>query len=141
MWKRILSVLPGIAVSALPKVTCPMCWPAYAGLLSSLGLGFLMSTRYLLPVTTVLLLAAIGALGFRAKARRGYGPMLLGALAAAAVLSGKFYLESDGATYAALALLVGASLWNSWPPPAPSCPECVPAERELIRLNAKEKQQ
>ena len=31
-----LATLPGIAVSLLPSVTCPACWPAYAGLLSSL---------------------------------------------------------------------------------------------------------
>lgn len=140
MWKRTLTVLPGIGVSLLPKLTCPMCWPAYAGLLSSLGLGFLISTTYLLPVTTAFLLVAVAALGFRARTRRGYGPMLLGVVAAAAVLFGKFFLESDAAMYGGVALLVGASVWNSWPRRAASFSQCVPAGG-LIQLSAKEKTQ
>lgn len=49
-WKHGLLSLPGVTVSLLPKLMCPACWPAYAGLLSSLGLGFLISARYLLPL-------------------------------------------------------------------------------------------
>lgn len=139
MWKPTLAVLPGVGVSLLPKLACPMCWPAYAGLLSSLGLGFLISTTYLLPVTAAFLVVAVAALGFRAGARRGFGPMRLGVVAGAAVLYGKFFLESDAAMYGGVALLVAASVWNSWPPRAASCPECVPAGGDLIQLNAQEK--
>gem|GEM_PF-4625209 len=31
--------LPAIAISLLPSVTCPACWPAYAALLSSVGVS------------------------------------------------------------------------------------------------------
>lgn len=138
MWKRTLTVLPGIGVSLLPKLACPMCWPAYAGLLSLVGLGFLISTTYLLPVTTAFLLAAIAALGFRAKTRRGYGPMLLGMMAAAAVLFGKFFLESNAAMYSGVALLVAASVWNSWPHRAASF---SPLAGGLVQFSVKEKSQ
>lgn len=129
MWKRSLAVLPGVSVSLLPKLACPMCWPAYAGLLSSLGLGFLISTTYLLPVTVAFLVIAVLALGFRAGTRRGYGPMLVGVVAATAVFFGKFLLESNAAMYGGVALLLAASMWNSWP---------LRADR-LIQLRAKEK--
>ena len=59
MWKRSLAVLPGIGVSLLPKLACPLCWRAYAGLLSALGLGFLISAKYLLPLTVALLAIAV----------------------------------------------------------------------------------
>src|SRR5437867_2381262 len=39
-----LWVLPSVAFAFLPKLACPACWPAYAGLLSALGLSFLLST-------------------------------------------------------------------------------------------------
>ena len=39
-WGRIGAATPAIASALLPKLTCPACWPAYAGLLSTLGLGF-----------------------------------------------------------------------------------------------------
>ena len=125
-WKQSLLTVPGLGVSLLPKLACPFCWPAYAGLLSSVGLGFLISTKYLLPFTAAFLAIAVGALAFRAKSRRGYGPFVLGVLVAAGVLASKFYWESNPTMYAAVALLVIASVWNAWPhrlPPAVTC--CV----------------
>jgi len=91
MWKRSLAVVPGIGVSLLPKLMCPMCWPAYAGIVSSLGLGFLIPTKYLLPLTIVALALTTAVLGYRASEHRGYGPLSLGVIAAAMILAGKFY--------------------------------------------------
>jgi hypothetical protein len=125
-WKETLLTVPGLGVSLLPKLACPLCWPAYAGLLSSVGLGFLVSTKYLLPVTTAFLAIAVGALAFRAMSRHGYGPFILGALAAVGVLMGKFYWESSPTIYVAVAVLIVASVWNAWPhrvTPAVTC--CV----------------
>ena len=70
----------------LPKLACPLCWPAYAGLLSSVGLGFLISAQYLFAVTIGFLVLALAALAFRAKHRHGYGPFSMGLVAAAGVL-------------------------------------------------------
>lgn len=121
-----LGVLPGVGFALLPKVACPACWPAYAGVLSSLGIGFLMEARSLLPVTSVFLLGAVGALAFRARRRRGLGPFFAGAVAAVIVLAGKFAFESDLAMYAGLGMLVAASIWNGWPRRATSaCPTCT----------------
>ena len=100
--------------------------PAYAGLISSVGLGFLMETPYLLPLTVLAGVMAVAALGFRANRRRGYGPFAVGVLAAVLLLVGKFVLDSDLAVYGGIASLIVASLWNSWPkksvPPAPTGP-------------------
>jgi len=54
-WKQGMLALPSIGVSILPKLACPACWPAYAGLLTSIGLGFLISVVYLLPLTAAFL--------------------------------------------------------------------------------------
>jgi hypothetical protein len=103
--------------------------PAYAGLISSVGLGFLMETAYLLPLTALFLTLALVSLGLRARRRRGYGPLILGLTAAAVLLVGKFALDSDAAVWAGLAALIAASVWNAWPvPPAvrtPLAPEGV----------------
>ncbi|HJZ97316.1 MAG TPA: hypothetical protein VKE70_12480, partial [Candidatus Solibacter sp.] len=61
----------------LPKLMCPMCWPAYAGVVSALGLGFLISTKYLLPLTVAFLGITAAARGFRTSRRHGYGPLWL----------------------------------------------------------------
>src|SRR6266852_2234551 len=68
-WKQSLMTLPGVGAAILPKLACPACWPAYAALLSSVGLGFLISTVYLLPLPVALLSLALGAIAFRAKQR------------------------------------------------------------------------
>lgn len=109
-----LAIVPAVGVSLLPKLACPACWPAYAGLLSAVGLGFLTDTAYLLPLTVVFLIVAVGALGFPAGRRRGYAPFALGMLAALVVLIGKFVFESDPVMYGGIGLMVGASFWNSW---------------------------
>ena len=77
-WKGSAMALPGIGASLLPKVVCPMCSAAYAALVSSLGLGFLMSTRYLLSLTAVFLAIGVVSLGYQASRRRGLGPFWLG---------------------------------------------------------------
>lgn len=127
-WKQSLMTVPSVGVSLLPKLACPLCWPGYAGLLSSVGLGFLISTRYQLPVTAAFLVFAVGVLAFRAN-RRHYGPFVLGLFAAVGVLLGKFWWESIPAMYGAVAVLVIASVWNAWPHRA-AVPNCC-AEKSI----------
>lgn len=133
-WLSSAAILPSIGFAFLPKLACPACWPAYAGVLSSVGLGFLLESQYLLALTASFLVVALSALAVRASTRRGYGPLGLGLVAAAAIMIGKFILGSNAIMYAGVALLVSASLWNSWPRRAAekgSCPSCVPAEPRL----------
>ncbi len=137
-WKQGLLAFPGAGVSLLPKLMCPACWPAYAAALSSVGLGFLISTNYLLPVTALFVTLAVGSLAFRASRRRGLSPFWAGVIAAVLILVGKFYLESGLATYAGVGLLILASVWNSWPrrATAVSCLACLPAEDSSTNKNA-----
>lgn len=135
-WRLNGVSLPAVGVALLPKLACPACWPAYAGLLSSLGIGFFDYTPYLLPLTAVFLLIAVAALAYRARQRRGYKPFLMGLLAGAILLIGKFYFDSDAAMYTGLSLLVAASLWNTWPRSQSAgvpCPACVASPQEQLR--------
>lgn len=125
--KLHLLAAPGIVASLLPSFTCPICASASIGILSAFGFGYLLSKAYLLPVTAVLLLIALVGLGFRARNRRGYGPLMLGVAAAAAVLLGKFGWDLKPVTYAGVGMLVIGSFWNVWPRRAsePACPACI----------------
>lgn len=128
------AMLPSIGAALLPKLTCPACWPAYAGLLSSLGVGFFDYTPYLMPLTGFFLFIAVFALAYKADRRRGYLPFALGTAGALLVMIGKFGFDSDYAMWAGLSVLIGASVWNTWPRrrDAPSderadCPSCLGA--------------
>ncbi len=129
--KQLLLTAPAVAVSILPSLTCPLCWPAYAAVLSSIGAGFLMSSAYLLPVTAALLAAALAGLGVQARQHGGYGPLLLGLLSSALIMAGNFAFASAVGTYAGAALLVGASVWGLLlrrPAAGPTCPSCTAAD-------------
>lgn len=118
--RHTIVAMPGIAVALLPKLACPLCWPAYAALLSTLGLGFLLTSTALFWVTCVFLLGTVLMLAAGSRKRRVRAPAILAILAAAAILGGKFVFESSLSAYAGVALLVFATLWNAWRGGSPS---------------------
>jgi hypothetical protein len=122
-FKGTAGTLPGIGIAVLPKAVCPMCSPAYAAVLSSLGLPFLATATYLFLMTVTFVGVALGALYFRAARRRGLGPFWLGALAAASLVAGKFWIDSTAAVFIGIALLIAASIWNAIPKRS-VCPAC-----------------
>lgn len=99
----------------LPVMTCAACWPAYAAVLSSMGIGFLNYTPYLMPFMIALTAVALFGLFHRAKRRRGYGPFILGVGAGIVILVARFVLELDGLLYVGAAGFLAASVWNAWP--------------------------
>ncbi len=123
--RSVLGV-PAAGLTALPL--CPACYPAYAGILSALGLTALLDTTVQTVLTVLLLSVALGALLFKAKSRRGYGPFALGASASAVLGFSKFVMGSDPITYAAVGVLVLAGLWNVWPRADAACEIALGAE-------------
>ena len=115
MLKKTLTVIPGVAAALLPNVTCPACWPAYAGLFSAVGLGFLMTGPYFFFVVSVLLTISLFSLYHKGGERRGYGPLLLGLLAAGIILAGKASGSANSVLYMGAISLIAASIWNRWP--------------------------
>jgi len=79
-----------------------------AALVSSLGLGFLGSSTYLLPLTGALLAVAVIGLGLQIKSK-GYGPFVIGLVSVVTILPGKFSIGSNLMAYSGVALLMIAS--------------------------------
>lgn len=115
------ATIPSVGVALLPKLVCPLCWPAYAAIASTLGLGFLVHAQYLFAITAAFLLVALAALTFRARLRHGYWPALLGLASSIVILVGKFGIDSHTALYCGVGMLMGASVWNGWPKNNRSC--------------------
>ena len=115
--------IPGLAAALLPKAVCPLCSPAYTALLSTLGLPFLATAEYVLPISLALLLTTIGSLFLGAARRRRMGPFWLGFLGSGFILSGRFWFESLWTVAAGVALLIAASIWNARSKRFP-CPAC-----------------
>ena len=113
--RSVAAMLSGTGAWFVPAGVCPACWPAYAGAASSLGLGFTLSAGFLVPLAALLLVLSLFALGYRAEKRHGYWPVALGVVGALGVLAGKLLLSSEALSYVALAAIVAAGIWNSWP--------------------------
>ncbi len=115
MIKKIFTILPGIGAALLPNATCPACWPIYAGILSSLGLGFLMTGPYFYLIIGMLLSISLFSLAYKAQTRRGYLPFWIGLSSAVIIIAGKYYSLSDYIFYSGAFLLIMASIWNNIP--------------------------
>ncbi|MEK6594469.1 MAG: hypothetical protein AABZ67_15460 [Pseudomonadota bacterium] len=126
-WQAMVASVPAVGAALLPKLTCPLCFPAYAALLSALGLEFVNYTPYLLPLTAAFLTVALGVLAFQARRTGRITALALGAVATGLVLIGKFYFESDWLTTGGVLLLVAAIfLGNRSKSTATApCPACV----------------
>ncbi len=80
----------------------------------------MIGDTYLLPLTIIFLLVAVGTLAYKAHHRRGYVPFVFGVVGAIAIVTGKFYFDNDFLNkdyigYAGIFLLVAASVWNACP--------------------------
>lgn len=115
------ATMPSVGIALLPQLVCPMCWPAYAAVASTLGLGFLIQAEYMFAITVVFLLIAIAALSFPARQRCGYWPAILGIASSIFILVGKFTTDSHMVLYCGVGMLMGASVWNAWPQTNRSC--------------------
>lgn len=108
-----LSVLPALSLILLPK--CPLCWAAYAGVASSLGIAAVPYQPWLLPALGGLTLLSLASMVCGARARNGLRPALLALAGLALVLAGKFVLEAPALLLAGLVMFAAAAAWNALP--------------------------
>ncbi len=132
-WQAFAASFPAVGVALMPKLACPLCFPAYAAVLSALGLEFVNYTPYLLPLTAIFLIVAVGVLALQARRTGNITALLLGVAASLIVLIGKFYFESDWLSTGGVVLLVTAIFFGSRLKAATpaSCPACVSGGSEL----------
>ena len=128
-WAVLLALFPAVGAALMP--TCPACWPIYAGLFASFGIEFTEDSPYVAPLIILFLLIALAALGYRAQARRGYGPLFLGTSGTVLVLISKFAIVSSWLLHGGVVLMLGAFVWNVWSRKGQvdsgvACPACLP---------------
>ncbi|MBW3549342.1 MAG: DUF2703 domain-containing protein [Proteobacteria bacterium] len=130
-WPRVLAVAPSLGLAAVPVGACPLCLAGYLGVVSTLGLGFLLERQYLLPLSAIALALALGALAWGARMRRGYGPLALGVVGALLLWLGQFVIGNAAATLLGAVALAVAAAWNVWPrlDPSRACSACAPRTR------------
>lgn len=131
-WQSNAAIGSTLIAVAVPK--CPLC---LIGVASAIGLGTLVDSAWLRPLTLAFLGTAVLMLTLTAYRRRSYAPVFLGAMAATLVFSGKFHHGGDWLTYLGIVMLVAASLWSGRARFNPAAePECgCEAEPEVSELS------
>jgi mercuric ion transport protein len=98
------------AAGAIIAALCCAGVPAVVGVLTAVGLGFLITDTVLLPVLAAMLVLALWGLERGRSSHGARGPLRLGAVGAVTLTAGVFtsrWLLGLGA-----GLLVSATLWN-----------------------------
>jgi len=113
-WLRSLAMVPGALLPLLPSATCPACVAAYAGVLSAVGLGFLLNERLLAPLIVLFLAIGIASVAWSTRSHRRAGPLIATLLGSTAVIMGRVVGHVHALLYAGVMILIAASLWNLW---------------------------
>ncbi len=129
-WQAAAASFPAVGTALLPKLTCPLCFPAYAAILSALGIEFLDYTPYLLPLTAIFLAVAITVLALQVRRTGNVIPLILGVAASLIVLFAKFGLEADWLTTAGIIMLIAAIIFGNRTKSIAPCPVCVVGEAD-----------
>lgn len=113
-WLRAATVVPAAVLPLLPSFTCPACLAAYAGVLSAMGLGFLLNEAFLAPVIAVVLVASVAGVAWSTPSHRRPGPLVATTAGALAIVAGRLVWDLPVVLYAGIAVLLAGSLWNLW---------------------------
>jgi mercuric ion transport protein len=132
--QAVLASFSAVGAALLPKLTCPLCFPAYAALLSTVGLEFFDYTPYLLPFTIAFLLVANGVLLMQGRRNGFWIPLLIGLIASLVVVLGKFAFELEWLSNTGIGLLVVAIFIGSrrQKTQAAACSGCVEDAKPLL---------
>jgi mercuric ion transport protein len=109
--------LAAVGVALLPKIACPICWPAYAGLLSAVGLGFLIQGNNFLIVSMIFLGLALAVFALRGKNRHNFMPFWPAFVGVFLIIPGKFLWNNmlmfyAGAVFLTVAIILDICLLN-----------------------------
>lgn len=113
-WLGAVLTVPGAVLPLLPSFTCPVCIAAYAGVLSTLGLGLVLTERVLAPLIVVFLLVGIASVARTTRSHRRPGPLLMIVAGSGAVVAGRLVWNVPAVLYVGIALVFASSLWNLW---------------------------
>lgn len=111
-WMPTLVAIPAAVLPLLPSFSCPVCVAAYAGLLSSLGLGFLLTDRIQRPLIVIFLIVSVASVCWAARQYKRMGPCVLVLVGSAAILAGRVVWSVTLVLYVGVFCLIAGTAWN-----------------------------
>jgi len=103
----------GTSLASLLGVTCPLCWAPAAAFLSSIGLGFAISLKVILPILFLFLAIAWWGMYESYKHRHHeIAPLVVSIIAGLMIPAGRFLLGNLTISNIGIGLFIGTALWN-----------------------------
>lgn len=99
-------------VSSVVSMTCPLCIPGVAALVSSIGLGMAITAELMQGILIILLLISIGSLVWAARLHKQLWVVSVGVAGATLIYGGRYLWFSTALMWVGAALLIGTSLVN-----------------------------
>ncbi len=111
-WLKALAAGPATILPLLPSATCPLCATAYAGVLSSLGLGIVFRESVMLPLILVFLAVSVLSIAWSTRRHRRAGPVVAAIVGFLAIVAGRVLWALPAAIYFGIACVLLGSIWN-----------------------------
>ena len=108
-----LLAVSSVALAAAPK--CPLCVLALAGAFSAAGVAGAVYAAWLSPLIVVCVALTVATIAWHTRFEARYARLVVALCAAAAILAGRFLLDSKPIAYAGSALLLATALWRIVP--------------------------
>jgi len=103
----------GVASASILGVFCPACFPAIGVLLSSVGLGFLVSAKIISGITLAFIFLAFAGFAYSySKEHKNPLPILLAMAGAFGIYGGRYLFPSMPIIYTGAVLFISASILN-----------------------------
>ncbi len=111
-WLQTLIAVPAAVFPLLPSFSCPVCVAAYGGVLSSLGLGFVLIDRVQRPLIVAFLIVSVAGVAWATKQHGKLGPLVVVVLGSVAVVVGRVVWTNQPVLYIGIVCLLAATVWN-----------------------------
>ncbi|MCI0747151.1 MAG: MerC family mercury resistance protein [Verrucomicrobia subdivision 3 bacterium] len=99
-------------LSSLVSMTCPLCIPGAAALITSIGLGVAITVELMQGILILLLLISVGSLVWAARLHKRRWIVGAGVAGATLIYGGRYIWFSTALMGVGAALLIGTSLMN-----------------------------
>jgi O-antigen/teichoic acid export membrane protein len=103
----------GAPLAALIGIACPVCIPAVGAFLASIGLGFLVSFKIIIPLLLALLIITWWGMWYSYKKNHHHiEPLIISVIAGLLIPGGRYVIMNLPLTYIAIGAFITAAIWN-----------------------------
>lgn len=111
-WRQTLVAIPAAVLPLLPSFSCPVCLAAYAGVLSSLGLGFVFTPQVQRPLIVFFLTVTLASVAWATRQHKKLGPLMLVLPGSLVIVLARLVWSIPWVLYVGVSCLVAGAVWN-----------------------------